>query len=311
MGIQLASNFDVNAALPLDSRMVVADLTARDAIVSGRRFEGMCVYVVADTKTYQLQGGILNADWAEYGSAIAAATFVEKFSGDGGTLVFTLANDPLAIENTQVYIDGVYQQKTSSYTLSTTDIEFIEAPPIGTDNIEVIYTTPTGTLVIPDNYITSVHIADDAVTTDKILSLDAAKLTGTLPAGTLPTSNVFKTSSSGSFNTTSASYVDVTNLSQAIICSGTRVVELSLESVTLSSLIGSTASSSGKIAFVRNGTVLNEITSYTAGTYFPPCSIRYLDNSPPAGSNTYKLQIRSSSGVTVSAQDVILVVRET
>lgn len=312
MGITLTSNFDVNAALPLDSRMVVADLTARDAIAAGRRFQGMCVYVTADTLTYQLKTGILNTDWVEYGGgAGAAVTYVETFSGDGGTLTFTLAADPLAIENTMVFVDGVYQQKTASYILNTPDIEFVDAPPLGTDNIEVIYMTPVSPLVIPDDYITTVHILNGAVTDDKIDSMDAAKLTGTLPAGTLPTSNVFKTSSSGSFNTTSASYVDVTNLSQAITCSGTRVVELSLESVNLSSLIGSTASNSGKIAFVRNGTVLNEITSYTAGTYFPPCSIRYLDNSPPAGSNTYKLQIRSSGGGTVSAQDVILVVRET
>ena len=74
MGITLASNFDVNAALPLDSRMVVADLTARDAIVAGRRFQGMCVYVLADTLTYQLKTGILNTDWVEYGGAGAAIT---------------------------------------------------------------------------------------------------------------------------------------------------------------------------------------------------------------------------------------------
>ncbi|HRA91930.1 MAG TPA: alpha amylase C-terminal domain-containing protein, partial [Acinetobacter sp.] len=91
MGITLASNFDVNAALPLDSRMIVADLTARDAIAAGRRFQGMCVYVVADTLTYQLKTGILNADWVEYGGgAGAAVTYVQKFSGDGGSLTFTL-----------------------------------------------------------------------------------------------------------------------------------------------------------------------------------------------------------------------------
>ena len=200
MGITLASNFDVNAALPLDSRMIVADLTARDAIAAGRRFQGMCVYVVADTLTYQLKGGITNIDWVEFGSGIAAATFVEKFSGDGGTLLFTLANDPLAIENTQVYIDGVYQQKTTSYILNTTDVEFVEAPPIGVDNIEVMYTTPTGALVIPDNYITSTHIIDGAITTDKILdanvtdakivSMDAAKLTGTVPVGTIAANSI-------------------------------------------------------------------------------------------------------------------------
>lgn len=168
MGITLASNFDVNAALPLDSRMIVADLTARDAIAAGRRYLGMCVYVVADTITYQLKGGITNIDWVEFGSGTSAATFVEKFSGDGTTTVFTLANDPLAVENTQVYINGVYQQKTAAYTLVTTDITFSSAPPIGTDNIEVMYTTPTGALVIPDGAITTAKIADGAITDAKL-----------------------------------------------------------------------------------------------------------------------------------------------
>lgn len=191
MGITLTSNFDVNAALPLDSRMVVADLTARDAIAAGRRFQGMCVYVTADTLTYQLKTGILNTDWVEYGGgAGAAVTYVETFSGDGGTLTFTLAADPLAIENTMVFVDGVYQQKTASYILNTPDIEFVDAPPLGTDNIEVIYMTPVSPLVIPDDYITTVHILNGAVTDDKIDSMDAAKLTGTLDPALLPAASV-------------------------------------------------------------------------------------------------------------------------
>lgn len=168
MGIALASNFDVNAALPLDSRMTVADLTARDAIAAGRRYLGMTVYVASDTTTYQLKAGILNADWVEYGGGGAAITYVETFSGDGIATVFSLANDPLAVENTQVYINGVYQQKTAAYTLVTTDITFSSTPPIGTDNIEVIYTTPTSTAVIPDGAITTAKIADGSVTDEKL-----------------------------------------------------------------------------------------------------------------------------------------------
>jgi hypothetical protein len=44
----------------------VANETARDAITSDRRVEGMLCYVIADDKTYQLQGGIENTDWVEY-----------------------------------------------------------------------------------------------------------------------------------------------------------------------------------------------------------------------------------------------------
>lgn len=63
MGIALNSNFDVNAGLPLDAREIAADLTARDALTAGRRYEGLQVYVVSEAKTYRLVGGITNADW--------------------------------------------------------------------------------------------------------------------------------------------------------------------------------------------------------------------------------------------------------
>ena len=65
MGIALASNFDVNVSLPLDSRMTVADETARNAIPSGTRYEGMIVYVVGDLTNYQLVGGIADGNWTE------------------------------------------------------------------------------------------------------------------------------------------------------------------------------------------------------------------------------------------------------
>jgi microcystin-dependent protein len=46
----------------------VADTTARDAITTERRFEGMMCYCIADTKTYQLVGGITNDKWIELSS---------------------------------------------------------------------------------------------------------------------------------------------------------------------------------------------------------------------------------------------------
>lgn len=67
MGIALGSNFTVNTGLPLDDRLVVADLTARDAILAGRRYEGLETYVESEGKSYRLIGGILNANWVEGG----------------------------------------------------------------------------------------------------------------------------------------------------------------------------------------------------------------------------------------------------
>lgn len=60
----------------------------------------------------------------------------ESFSGNGSTTAFTLAKAPSTINNTQVYINGVYQQK-STYSISGTTLTFSEAPPTGTLNIEV------------------------------------------------------------------------------------------------------------------------------------------------------------------------------
>lgn len=65
MAITLASNFDINAALPIDSRFTVADNTARDAIAAGVRYEGLTVHVLATSLNWQLQGGITNGDWTD------------------------------------------------------------------------------------------------------------------------------------------------------------------------------------------------------------------------------------------------------
>lgn len=304
MGITLTSNFDVNAALPLDSRMVVADLTARDAIAAGRRFQGMCVYVIADTLTYQLKTGVLNTDWVEYGGGIAAATFVEKFSGDGGNLVFTLTNDPLAIENTMVFVDGVYQQKTTSYTLSTTDITFDAAPPIGVDNIEVMYTTPTGTLVIPDGYITTVHLADDAVTTDKILD-------GAITAAKLAALNYQLSSSSGSYSLTgTTSITDVTNLSVSITTTGRPVfVGLISDGTGVQSTIvysDTQIQLSPELYLYRGATNISTQSfaqrvggsSVYSFTGVPVSAVSHID-IPSAGTYTYKFSVRPTASTAV------------
>jgi hypothetical protein len=52
----------------------VADVTARDAISTLRRKNGMMVYVETDGKTYQLQGGTDNSNWVEFTSGTSEAT---------------------------------------------------------------------------------------------------------------------------------------------------------------------------------------------------------------------------------------------
>ncbi len=67
---------------------------------------------------------------------------VYNFVGDGTTTAFTLGSDPGVENNTQVYIDGVYQQK-NGYTVSGTTLTFSAAPP-NLSTIEVMVIQPTG-----------------------------------------------------------------------------------------------------------------------------------------------------------------------
>lgn len=67
---------------------------------------------------------------------------VETFNGTGSQTAFTLGTDPLDKANCQIYISGVYQQKIK-YDVVGTTLTFTTAPPAGTDNIEVVISTPT------------------------------------------------------------------------------------------------------------------------------------------------------------------------
>ena len=74
---------------------------------------------------------------SQWVSGTAGTLAVQRYSGDGSTVAFTLATAPAGENNTQVYISGVYQQK-DTYSVSGTTLTFSAAPPIGTDNIEVV-----------------------------------------------------------------------------------------------------------------------------------------------------------------------------
>ena len=76
---------------------------------------------------------------------IASGTFnVYNFTGDGTTVAFVLGIAPVSENNTQVYIDGVYQQK-NTYTVSSTTLTFSTAPPnFSTIEVMVVTALPVG-----------------------------------------------------------------------------------------------------------------------------------------------------------------------
>jgi hypothetical protein len=70
-------------------------------------------------------------------AGISGAGLVENFTGTGSQTIFTFANAPDSENTTQVYINGVYQQK-NTYSVFGTTLTFSEAPPV-TSSIEVNY----------------------------------------------------------------------------------------------------------------------------------------------------------------------------
>ena len=74
------------------------------------------------------------------GAYVAAGLNNYNFTGNGSTVNFTLGIDPKSENNTQVYIDGVYQQK-GTYSVSGTTLTFSTAPP-NLSGIEVMVTEP-------------------------------------------------------------------------------------------------------------------------------------------------------------------------
>jgi hypothetical protein len=68
----------------------------------------------------------------------AAEAAVQNFTGTGSQTIFTLSAAPYNENSTNVYINGVYQQK-NTYTVVGAALTFSQAPPV-TSSIEVMYT---------------------------------------------------------------------------------------------------------------------------------------------------------------------------
>jgi hypothetical protein len=121
MGISLGSSFTRTAAIPLDDSFTVIDDTARDAIDSGIRYQGMLVYVTSTETMWQLQGGITNSDWAE--------------AGGGGVGPPTVYGDYITLPVGILAADGIDEATGAMSTTIIEVIAFIIASAGGEQNI--------------------------------------------------------------------------------------------------------------------------------------------------------------------------------
>ena len=100
-------------------------------------------------------------------SATPLGIFVDEFTGDGSDTTFTMGGDPIAETNTQVYLNGVYQEK-ATYSVSGTTLTFSTAPANSTSVEVVRYAASAVTIGIPDdNSVTTAKIADGSITAAK------------------------------------------------------------------------------------------------------------------------------------------------
>ena len=136
---------------------------------------------------------------AYIGNVPKTANFaIDTFNGDNATVNFTLRDAPATTSAILVFVGGIRQQ-TDSYTLSGTTLQFTEAPPTGTNNIQVLFLGIGTTTTVPaDGTVSAIKIASQAVTGDKIaLSsvsanvFSAATITGDKIAVAQITSNLF------------------------------------------------------------------------------------------------------------------------
>jgi hypothetical protein len=104
---------------------------------------------------------------------------VDFFSGNGSTTAFTLSRPVASVAQVQVAIENVPQNPGSAFTVSGNTITFTSAPPSGTNNIYVYYTSPITQVIAPsDGTVGTSALASNSVTQAKL----ATGVAGTGPA---------------------------------------------------------------------------------------------------------------------------------
>jgi hypothetical protein len=74
---------------------------------------------------------------------------IDYFSGDGSTVAFTLSRPVASVAQVQANISNVPQNPSSAFSVSGNTITFTSAPPSGTNNIYVYYTSPITQVIAP------------------------------------------------------------------------------------------------------------------------------------------------------------------
>jgi hypothetical protein len=117
-------------------------------------------------------------------SAVSGSNLnTDSMTGDGSDVTLALSIAPVSENNTQVFIDGVYQNK-DTYSISGTTLTFSTAPPTGSA-VEVMTMTQTEVNVPVDGTITSAKLSGDLVTPSNLTVTGTATMGGGSISGNL------------------------------------------------------------------------------------------------------------------------------
>lgn len=161
---------------------------------------------------------------------------------------------------------------------------------------------------ITDETITSAKIDDGTIVNADISTSAAISL-----SKLAPTNYSLASPDSGSFTTTSTSYVDITDQTVTITTIG-RPVLISLTGGTVT-VAGTAAPAIGTIKAIRGASDLAELVFASVGATNPqgttPGGAFLWIDTPAAGTYTYKIQGKTSgAGVSLAVSTVKLFVRE-
>lgn len=132
--------------------------------------------------------GLENVDRSTLSSILVAGNYKTETFTDGVDYTagvsnsITLVNDPGVEDNTQIYFDGIYQEKTE-YSLSGFVITFTTPIPSGVSSIEVVTAGALEVNVPASGSVVADSIQNNAVTLSKLASLANLKVIGNTSGG--------------------------------------------------------------------------------------------------------------------------------
>jgi len=94
---------------------------------------------------------------------------VDYFNGNNSTTSFTLSRNVASVAQVEAVIENVVQNPTDAYTVNGNTITFTSAPPSGTNNIYVRYTSPITNVMVPSaSSVNTNELANRSVTSAKM-----------------------------------------------------------------------------------------------------------------------------------------------